>query len=89
MILIIYIFIYLFYYYYYYIFIIYNLIISTTTTKKKDNPVPLSAAKLIHESKEIDQKILLKALKSQMLTSMDNVSPFSLPPTIPDKNSLR
>jgi len=56
--------------------------------EENDNPVPLSAAKLIHDSKEIDQKILLKALKSQMLTSEDNVSPFSLPPSIPEKNSL-
>jgi len=56
--------------------------------KESENPVPLSSAKLIHDSGEIDQKLLLRALKSQMLTSSDNASPFSLPPTIPDKNSL-
>jgi hypothetical protein len=64
-------------------------------TKKQDNPVPLSASKIIHDAEEHDQKVLLKALKSQMLSNStdNNVEksqsiPFSLPPSIPDKNLL-
>ncbi|OUM62574.1 hypothetical protein PIROE2DRAFT_11104, partial [Piromyces sp. E2] len=66
-----------------------------STKRHEDNPVPLSASKIIHDAKEHDQKVLLKALKSQMLSNSSDGSfeksqivPFSLPPSIPEKNLL-
>jgi hypothetical protein len=61
-------------------------------------PVPLSSSKLIHDSNHHDQKILLKALRDQMINNNnssfenpDSISEtkeqsilFSLPPSIPD-----
>ncbi|ORX50795.1 hypothetical protein BCR36DRAFT_404393 [Piromyces finnis] len=58
---------------------------------EKENPVPLSASSLIHDASEYDEKLLLKALKSQMLsgsTKSSQSGPFILPPSISETNLI-
>jgi len=72
---------------------------SNSLSTTDENPIPLSASEIIHNSNQYDQKILLKALKSQMLSNdiidqqdilvnKEPTIPFSLPPSIPDKNNI-
>jgi len=72
--------------------------------KPNHNPAPLSASKLIHQSKEHDQKLLLRALRNHLIngtastegsidesTEFDNKNqpiPFALPPIIPEKSTF-